>query len=407
MKKLSSVFLSAALLLCTCAACTPSAERQVRMENPPAETVSGAEQEVFEWTQLSDKSVSSESAEYVRGAAEVAASTKYAISATVRLTQAGNDYRIGINAASNEIGQNMDFVYASANGGEFASYATLYGAEKRYDLGYKRVLTGEVDLNGGVSFTAIRDGETFYFLIDGVLQQIRTFDIGATVPGFSVWNCTGAFTQASYSDNVDEVDAVIAFCREQSPGGGAGNIYSNFAGLQLDETSVTFPEVCQQKPFEYTKTAFAGSYAGDVTVTFTTANLKPNASYDTASNLWPKLALLLNYGNGYEDMLCIGVGKKQDRMETYLYNDFPQWYNHTDFTGNTDTTSIIDRDGEIDFRIEIGNTGYSKTFRIYVNGALFALRTSKSNGDVSFGFASEYVSGEIKNFKVQTAEESV
>ena len=72
MKKLSSVFLSAALLLCTCAACAPSAERQVRMENPPAETVSGAEQEVFDWTQLSDKSVSSESAEYVRGAAEVA-----------------------------------------------------------------------------------------------------------------------------------------------------------------------------------------------------------------------------------------------------------------------------------------------------------------------------------------------
>ena len=69
-------------------------------------------------------------------------------------------------------------------------------------------------------------------------------------------------------------------------------------------------------------------------------------------------------------------------------------------TGNTDINDTLDRNGDIHFRIYVSNTVSTKTYFVYVNGELVATRTSTSYGPVSFGFASEYVSGIIKNITV-------
>lgn len=339
---------------------------------------------------------------YVRKDAGVAASEKYMFTATAVLDGTASDYYFGLSAGGNAIPQNMDFVYGSANGGELASYATLYNAEKRYDLGYRHMFSCDADPKTGIELSVIRDGARFYFVCDGALMQIREFDIRGTVPGFAVYNCSAAFEDAVYTDDSSAVDEAIAQCMEQAPSGGVGYCYSNFGGLESDIDSVVFPDDAMQKPFEYSRTSFAGEYSGDVTVSFTTSGLKPNAAYDTSGSMWPKLALLISYENGYEDMLCIGVGKKQDRVETFLFTDFTQWHNHADFTGDTSTSSVIDREGDIEFRIEISDMGTFKAYRIYVNDVLFALRSSKSYGPMTFGFASEYVAGQVKDFRVET-----
>ena len=143
-----------------------------------------------------------------------------------------------------------------------------------------------------------------------------------------------------------------------------------------------------------------GIYEKDVIVSFTTSGLKVNAANDTSGNLWPKLALMVYNERGYADMICYGAARKQDRIETYMVNEFTQWYNHSDLTGNTDFNDTLDRNGEIDFRIYVSNTLTAKTYFVYVNDVLVATRTSTTYGAISFGFAAEYVSGTIKNITV-------
>lgn len=411
MKKLLAVLLCVMLALVSLIACSPAVEKEEGQDVKHGQNVE-QKQEGSEantggvgTVSVSDASVTSATKSYVRKDAEVPEAEKYIFTATVTLTGTGSDYRVGLSAGANTIPQNMDFVYMSTNGGGIASYATLYGAEKRYDLGYRHMMYQSfADPSVGVELSIIRDGEFFYFICEGELMQIREFDILATVPGFAVYNCTASFEGAVYTDDASVVDAAIEQCMAQAPNGGVGYAYSNFSGLVLSGDSVVFPDNAVQKPFEYTKTAFAGSYSGDVTVSFTTSGLKPNPAYDTSGNLWPKLAFLISYENGYEDMLCIGVGKKQDRLETCVFTEFRQWHNHADFTGDTSTASVIDREGNIDFRIEISDVGTFKAYRIYVNDVLFALRSSKSHGPMTFGFASEYCAGQVKDFKVETRE---
>ena len=395
-------FLLALPMFTACAAENAAGGGFVRETDARQEAAVSAEGAQTGTVRVEDARVTSAKKEYVRQAADVPASERYVFRADAMLSASSGDYYFGLSAGANEIPQNMDLVYGSANGGELASYATLYNADKRYDLGYRRAFACGADPQKGMELCVIRDGALFYFLCEGNLMQVREFDIRASVPGFAAYNCTAAFANAEYSSDPAAVEKALEGCAAQAPQGGVGYCYSNFAGLVFGSGSVTFPEAAAQKPFEYTKTAFAGEYSGDVTVSFTTSGLKPNPAYDTAGNLWPKLALLISYENGYEDMLCIGVGKKQDRVETFVFTEFTQWHNHADFTGDTSAASAIDREGDIDFRIEIGDKGTFKTYRIYVNGALFALRTSKSYGPMTFGFASEYVAGTVKNFTVET-----
>lgn len=398
------------MAMLTLFACAPAAEKSqedsVKQEQNVSQGTNGdadSPQSAGVGTVAVDAAVlTSATKSYVRKDAGVAASEKYMFTATAVLDGTASDYYFGLSAGGNAIPQNMDFVYGSANGGELASYATLYNAEKRYDLGYRHMFSCDADPKTGIELSVIRDGAQFYFVCDGALMQIREFDIRGTIPGFAVYNCSAAFEDAVYTDDSSAVDEAIAQCMAQAPSGGVGYCYSNFGGLVLDIDSVVFPDDAMQKPFEYSRTSFAGEYSGDVTVSFTTFGLKPNAAYDTSGSMWPKLALLISYENGYEDMLCIGVGKKQDRVETFLFTDFTQWHNHADFTGDISTESVIDREGDIDFRIEISDMGSCKAYRIYVNDVLFALRSSKSYGPMTFGFASEYVAGQVKDFRVET-----
>ncbi len=412
MKKILAAMLCCIMAMLTLFACAPAAEKSqedsVKQEQNVSQGTNGdadSPQSAGVGTVAVDAAIlTSETKSYVRQDAGVPASERYMFTAKVALDGTGNDYYFGLSAGGNSIPQNMDFVYASANGGELASYATLYNAEKRYDLGYRHMFTCEGNPTTGMELSVIRDGAQFYFVCDGALMQIREFDIRATVPGFAVYNCTAVFEDAVYTDDSSAIDEAIEECMAQAPNGGVGYCYSNFAGLVLDSDSVIFPDEAVQKPFEYTRTSFSGEYTGDVTVSFTTSGLKPNSAYDTSGNMWPKIALLISYENGYEDMLCIGVGKKQDRVETFLFTDFTQWHNHADFTGDISTESVIDREGDIEFRIEISDMGSFKAYRIYVNDALFALRSSKSYGPMTFGFASEYAAGQIKDFKVEPRE---
>lgn len=348
----------------------------------------------------SDMSAVAATSVYVRKSLSVDAADRYMMTAVVKGANRQSTYRFGLSAADNEIGQRLDFVLST---GELASYATLYGTEKRSDLGYRRLITEGISPDEEIEMTVIRDGAWFYFLVNGKLCQIRIFDIADSVPGISASGCTVNASDIRYTADDAEVTSAIEACKVNYKGYGVGNEYANYNGVRIiNENSFAFETSAQSKVLEYTRMAFDGTYSGDVEVTFTTSSLAPLPTADTGDgSKWPKLALVLYYDRGYEDMLCLGVGKKQDRVETYIYNEIVQWYNHSDFTGDKSTASVIDRDGDIQFRIVISNNGYSKAFRIYVNGALFALRTSTAYGDIRFGFAGEYVSGTVRDFTVR------
>lgn len=321
----------------------------------------------------------------------------YVFSASVSLTNLADDGKAGLNAGSNILPHNMDFLYDNSRK-ELATYATLYNADRRLDLGYRYMLTDSTGTE--LSLTVLRNGKMFYFLNNGELVQMRELDIKPTVPGFTVYNGEIEYTDVYYSADKSEVEEMISQC---VPGNQLtlGQEYANFNAYNVGEDgTLTLDSRCVDKPFEYSRVGLKGVYEGDVEISFTTSQLKVNAANDTAGDLWPKLALMVYNDNGYSDMICYGAGRKQDRIETYMVNEFYQWYNHGDLTGNTDINDTLDRNGDIQFRIYVSNTVSTKTYFVYVNGELVATRTSTSYGPVSFGFASEYVSGIIKNITV-------
>lgn len=343
--------------------------------------------------------VVSSDAKYVRKALDYAPSTKYMVSAVIGASNLRSDYKFGLCAATNDIEQCLDLVLI---GGEIASYATLYGTDRRYDLGYRRTITDGISSASSIRMTAIRDGDTFYLAVNGKLRQMRKFDIAPSVPGVTACGARTVADEIEYTADNAEVDAAIAELAYS--GYGVANCHANYGEESItikNENTFSFGARTRQNVLTYSRMAFDGGYSGDMEVSFTVSDLVPLASADTGdANKWPKLALLVYYDRGYEDMLCLGAAKKQDRIETYAFNAIVQWYNHSDLTGNASVESTIDRTGDIDFKIDISDTGTYKVFRIYVNGALFALRTSTAHGELRFGFAAEYVSATISDFTV-------
>ncbi len=321
----------------------------------------------------------------------------YVFSATVRITALNADSKVGLNAGSNILPHNMDFLFDNGRK-EFTTYATLYNADRRTDLGYRYMLTGNT--GNELSLTVVRQGKYFYFINNGELVQIRVLDIKPTVPGFTVYDGAIEYTDVYYSADSDEADNIIRQCTENVAPLALGLEYANFGAYTADGTNLIIDARCADKPFEYSRAGLPGIYEKDVIVSFTTSGLKVNAANDTSGNLWPKLALMVCNERGYADMICYGAARKQDRIETYMVNEFTQWYNHSDLTGNTDFNDTLDRNGEIDFRIYVSNTLTAKTYFVYVNDVLVATRTSTTYGAISFGFAAEYVSGTIKNITV-------
>ena len=143
--------------------------------------------------------------------------------------------------------------------------------------------------------------------------------------------------------------------------------------------------------------AFEGSYTGNMEITFKTKDLAANSTYDNAGDDMCRLRFLLYYENGQTDMICFGVAKKQNRVETYARYDVLQWFNHTDLTGGN---GYFDWKAENEIRIVLSNSGYSTAYSVYINGKLCAVRSACTSGAVSFGFEAERVSGTVSGFKV-------
>ena len=77
----------------------------------------------------------------------------YVFSATVRITALNADSKVGLNAGSNILPHNMDFLFDNGRK-EFTTYATLYNADRRTDLGYRYMLTGNT--GNELSLTVVR-----------------------------------------------------------------------------------------------------------------------------------------------------------------------------------------------------------------------------------------------------------
>lgn len=342
-----------------------------------------------------NRSVSGRAGACTREVLSVPESTKYMLNATVAAEKQLNGSKIGLCAGTNALGQTLDFFYTV--GGELSSYAAMYGNEKRSDLGQINIALSLPTTE--TSLTVIRDGDLFYLICGEELCQIREFKCDATAPGFSVTNATVQYSDIEFTDDPKKVDSAIASYMHKFEGYGIGDGYANFSGITFhDAGSFTIEDAFLTKSTEYSRIAFADSYSGDMEVTFTTSGLKALASADNSGDTMCRLRLLLYCENDVIDMICLGVANKQDRIETFSYYDIAQWYSHTDLTGNR--SDYFDWSAENEFRIVLTNTGSSNTYSVYVNGALFAVRSSGASGPVQFGFEAENVCGTVRNFKV-------
>ncbi|MDR1093342.1 MAG: hypothetical protein LBL66_04255 [Clostridiales bacterium] len=346
-------------------------------------------------------------ASYRREAAGGAApSDKYMLSARVKLSGGAANYRVGLAAGIGKAGENVDFLYNSA-GGEFSSLATLWGADRRVDLGHRRIAgaAGDPSASGqGVVMAVIRDGARFYNLIGGELVHIRELDCGPTAPGFTVYNCAADFTDVSIEGDGAAVDAAVGAAL-----GGKHNFTSSghYATFPLVDTvsggQIQFKNACRDKTFEYARVGLAGAYAGDVEIEYTTAGLTVNPAYDAAAETahYPKIALVLTYNSEVTDYICLGVSKKQDRLELGFYWDLKPWHNGGDLTADASAASATDWARDVKVKVKIADTGHSKAVRVYVGGVLFAARKSTSYGPMRIGFASEYAAGTVKDIAVR------
>jgi len=331
---------------------------------------------------------------YTREGIEVPAAEKYMFSANVKVEKRSSGGSIGLCAAINTQGQILELLNMA--GGELSSCASLYGSELRSDLG--QIKTGVKAYSSEFSMTVIRDGDLFYLINGEKLCQIREFTCYATVPGFSVMNASASFADISYTSDTEKIDSAIALYKKDFEGYGIGDLYANFGAVTINgASSFTVSEALMKKGMEYTRIAFDGSYCGDMEVTFTASGLKALSSADSGGDIMCRLRFLIHSENDVTDMICLGVANKQDRIETFAYYDIAQWYYHADLTGDN---RYFDWNAENEFRIVITATENGYTYTVYVNGALFAMRTALSSGSLRFGFEAENVYGTVSNFKV-------
>ena len=326
---------------------------------------------------------------------DVPTSEKYMLRAAILSEKPSGSAKIGLCAGTNAHGQTLDF-FGNA-GGELVSHSTMYGNEIRADLGM--IKTAATLPKTETSMTVIRDGDLFYLIEGGILCQIREFDCDATAPGFAVSLATVQYKDIEYTDDPAAIDAAIAEYMLQYKGYGIGDGHANFRGITFhDEGSFTLDESFLKKSPDYSRIAFADSYTGDMEITFKTKELKALTSADNSGDTMCRLRFLLYSENDVVDMICLGVANKQDRIETFSTYDIAQWYNHIDLTGARNT--YFDWEAENEIRILLTNTGKSNTYSVYVNGDLFAVRTSLAMGPVQFGFEAENVCGTVSGFKV-------
>lgn len=335
---------------------------------------------------------------YARKTIDVPASEGYVFSARVRAETPTKEAGIGICAGTNEQEHTLDFMCTV--GGELYSYASMYGAEKRSDLG--RIGIAAASPEGESEMKVIRKGELFYLILDGTLCQIREFPCNPTIPGFSVRNATVSCSSITYTSDPAGVDAAIEECMSAYPLFGIGDLYANFRGIGFGEDgTVTVDKALMQKGAEYTRTAFAGRYTGDMEVSFTAKGLEALPSADTGTTTPCRLKLMMWSDNDVTDIVALGVANKQDRVETFSYNDVAQWFEHADLTGNS---AFFDWSGDTHIRVVLTNTGHSITYSVYVNGALFAVRNGSASGSIAFGLEWENVSGSVSGFTVSGGE---
>ena len=330
----------------------------------------------------------------------VESSKFYVVSASTNYTQ-GVSSHFGLVNNSN---YNEKLVYAidEANRSSYSN-ATLYGSNKRGDLGRVRI-NKTIKVKEQNNLTIIRNDDLFYMFNGGELLQIRKLDVSPTKPGLTVSSGVITFSNISYCANEEYVKSLLSDMLVPYEGYTVGNYFANYGDVVIDKQnkSVTFLESYQNHVFADSKIAFEGRYSGDLEVTFTTKNIKPLPSASRGDDSkWPKFTLVLTYEDGHEDLICIGAGNKQDRIETCIFYDFTQWHNHNDFTGDTNIDNFLDLTKENEFTVLITDTGTYKAIRVYVNGNLCAIRRSTSYGNIQFGFKTEYVSGTVQNFIVK------
>ncbi len=346
-----------------------------------------------------ERTVSGRVGALTREILDVPVSTKYMLRADIVPENPSTGSKIGLCAGTNSHMQILDFF--GITGGELASHSTMYGNETRADLGM--IKTAISSQKTETSMTVIRDGDLFYLIQGDTLLQIREFNCDATAPGFSVSFATVQYKNIEYTNDPAAVDDAIARYMSQYKGYGIGDGHANFGGITFhDEGSFTLDESFLNKSTDYSRIAFAGSYTGDMEITFTTKELKALASADNSGDTMCRLRFLLYSENDVVDMICLGVANKQDRIETFSTYDIAQWYNHIDLTGANN--SYFDWEAENEIRILLTNTGKSNTYSVYVNGELCAVRTSLAMGSVTFGFEAENVCGTVSNFKVTGGE---
>ncbi len=331
---------------------------------------------------------------YTREILDVPDSDKYMLSATVSVTKLLSGAQFGLCAGSNPQGQTIDLL--TSVGSDVFSYASLYGSELRSDLGEIRTAARFSDKDP--TMTVIRDGDLFYLINGSTLCQIREFPCYSTAPGFTAMSASVSFAKIEYTNDPQKVDAAIASYMSGFAGYGFGEHYANFGGINfINENSFSVDSDLMKKGVEYTRMAFAGSYSGDMEVSFTVSGLQALASADNSGDAMCRLRLLVYCDNDVIDMICLGVANKQDRIETFAYYDIAQWFYHTDLTGDA---GYFDWSKDNRIRIRITNTNGSNTYTVYVNDALYAIRSSCVSGSVSFGFEAENVYGTVSNFKV-------
>lgn len=384
------------LVLSALVACDAGTELPLATTTVPDVTIE--EPSFTEYTEDS-RALSGRASTFKRDLLEVPVSETYMLRATLSAEKQTVGAKLGLCAGTNAHGQTLDFFLTV--GGEFGSFATLYGKEIRADLGLIPVAVSSP--KGAAELVVLRRGDYFYFVSNGELVQIREFRCDPTAPGFSVTSGTAEYTKIEYTSDPGAVDSAIAAYLAKTSGYGIGDGYANFGGITFhDEGSFTIPENFLGKDTKYSRIAFADAYSGDMEITFTVKDLKPLASADNSGDAMCRLRLLLYSEYDVVNMICLGVANKQDCVETYAYYDIAQWCSHADLTGKK--ADFFDWSRENEIRIRLTNTGRSNTYTVYVNGELCAARSVLANGPVQFGFEAENVCGTVQNFKVTGGE---
>lgn len=319
-------------------------------------------------------------------------STKYIIEASFLMGNPIDDpfSKIGLLAATNDNGR-MVFLADTRIEKYFKDVMAVYqpiGGD--WDWGNTASYNGGINYDHPVHLKVIRNGENFYFFVNGVYMFNRTIPgyTDASVAGLITMGQQATFTNFSVTEDegvIDQEISKVMISNDDYNWSGEGDIVIN------GDADITFvPDSANTN--ESNKYIFKDGVTlqNNFFIEYNVANI--TVSQDLPDWMWPKLSLLLINDQGNRNYIGIGAANKQMRLETMIDGG---WQNGVSFP---EGTNLVDMHT---IRLErIINPDDTATFKIYFDGVLQTFndgtnRTTNYLGTYTFGFTGDFAAGEI------------